>query len=226
MKPISVRWDAQREKWVIVSGERRFLACGLVGIDTLPCRIVEGELSEAEILGDQLEENLQAESFKAMELARGFDRLMRLTGCKQSEIAGKLHISNATVSRALSLLLLPADLQDKVGEERGMIPSSTAAELVGLPDEATMRQWAGLVMGGKATRSQVQEARHALVGKKAVTPRGNKITLDVEVGESHYRLVITNGEALALEGVASALSVALKKAKKATSIEELKGEQP
>lgn len=216
--PIRVRYDPERQLYIVIAGERRLRAALLLGMEKIPC-IVADTLSEADILADQLAENLVRADFLPIEVARGYERFMKLTRCTQSELAAKLHVSNGQVTRDLSLLLLPADLQDKVGSGMGMISPSIAYELVRFPDEATMRHWAELVMSGKATRAEVQRELHARIGKKAIAPKGTKVTLDL----NGIRAVISNGEALTLEAVVQFLADALKRVKRAASLDDLKG---
>ena len=47
LQPIRVRWDEEREKYVIVAGERRWRAAIMAGKATLTCVIVEGEMAES-----------------------------------------------------------------------------------------------------------------------------------------------------------------------------------
>ena len=72
LQPIRVRWDAIRELWVIVSGERRWRAAGLAGLAALACVEVKGELTPESILEDQLVENCLRSDLKPIEEARAF----------------------------------------------------------------------------------------------------------------------------------------------------------
>ena len=52
--PVRVRWSESLEKWVIISGERRWRASQKAGLSTIDCQFQEGDLSDSEILEQQL----------------------------------------------------------------------------------------------------------------------------------------------------------------------------
>ena len=117
LAPLRVRFDPATGKYCIIVGERRYRAASLVaGLDRVPCIIVEGEPTEKDILESQITENLLRTDLAPIEQARAYQRYMSLTGCSGKELANLLHISPATVSRALSLLELPGEVQDAVAE--------------------------------------------------------------------------------------------------------------
>ena len=120
LQPIRVRWDAERGAYVIIAGERRWRASKLAGLKTIDCIVAEGQLSEAEILREQILENAIREDLKPTEQGKAFQALMRQEGWNGKQLAEELHISPSTVSRALGLLKLPQDIQAKV--DRGVLP--------------------------------------------------------------------------------------------------------
>ena len=114
LAPIRVRWSAKQNKWIIVCGERRWRAVRAAGLETIECCFVDGELTESDILEQQMIENLLREDLSPIEQARGFSALMELHGWNGKQVAESLHIPPSTVSRALALLDLPDDIQNKV----------------------------------------------------------------------------------------------------------------
>ncbi len=120
LQPIRVRWNPELGKHVILVGERRYRASLMAGLTSVPCTFVEDKLTDAEILEEQLVENLLREDLNPIEQADSFRRYMELLGCHGKDLAGLLKISPSTVTRALSLLTLPASVQDKVAA--GEIP--------------------------------------------------------------------------------------------------------
>ncbi len=120
LQPIRVRWDGERSKYVIIAGERRWRATKIAGLSTIDCIVADGDLSDAEILREQILENAIREDLKPTEQGRAFEALMQQEGWNGKQLAAELHISPSTVSRALALLKLPADVQAKV--DRGVLP--------------------------------------------------------------------------------------------------------
>ena len=168
---------------------RRYRAASLVaGLDRVPCIIVEGEPTEKDILESQITENLLRTDLAPIEQARAYQRYMSLTGCSGKELANLLHISPATVSRALSLLELPGEVQDAVAEGKispragqaiAKIRNPAVAKTVatkavkeGLPAEAVGRT----VRSRRGTASKANRARPLTQFKisrgVAVTVRG------------------------------------------------------
>ena len=75
LHPVHVRWDNGLAKWIIVSGERRWRAAKEAGLTHIDCYFHEEELSEPEILEQQLIENLLREDLKPIEEARAISSL-------------------------------------------------------------------------------------------------------------------------------------------------------
>lgn len=101
MNPIHVR--LVDGGYIILTGERRYRACKLAGLDNISCIVHEEQLSENEIRFLQLIENLQRQNLSTLETARAFDNLMS-EGMKKRQIAINLGISEATVSKYTSIL--------------------------------------------------------------------------------------------------------------------------
>jgi ParB family chromosome partitioning protein len=140
---------------MIVCGERRWRAARAAGLETIECCFIDGELSESEILEQQMIENLLREDLSPIEQARGFSALMELHGWNGKQVAESLHVPASAVSRALSLLDLPADIQRKV--DSGELPARSAYEIGKVSDEAKQRDLASKAASGM-TLTQTQEA--------------------------------------------------------------------
>src|SRR4051794_10417261 len=133
LQPLRVRWNPELGKHVILVGERRYRAALLAGLTSVPCIFVETELTAAEILEEQLVENLLREDLNAIEQAQSFERYMELVGCHAKDLAQILKIAPSTVTRALSLLRLPEPIQEQVAA--GEIPARAGFEIVKLKDD-------------------------------------------------------------------------------------------
>src|SRR5262249_39892060 len=125
--PIRVRWDERLGKWVIISGERRYRAALAAGLTTVSCHFVDGELSPARVLEEQLVENCLREDLKPVEQARDYRALMDLNAWSGGRVAEEHDLERSTVVKALALLKLPDEVQEQV--ESGIIPATTAYEL-------------------------------------------------------------------------------------------------
>ena len=99
---------------VIVAGERRFRAAQLAGKESLKCDVMEHEPSEQEHLELQLVENVQRSDLSAIEEAKAYQRFVDEFSYNQSEIAKRTGKNQSTISRALKLMQLPAEIRDEL----------------------------------------------------------------------------------------------------------------
>ena len=161
LQPIRVRWNADHAKWVIISGERRYRAASLAGLKTIACLFVDRPLTESEIRQESLIENLLREDLRPIEAAQGYRQLMEMNSWTMQDVAEALNITKATVSKTLSLLKLPEEIQAQVNE--GTISASAGYEVSRLEKPEAQRELAGRIVTEGLKRDQTGEA----VGKTA-----------------------------------------------------------
>jgi ParB family transcriptional regulator, chromosome partitioning protein len=114
VQPCRVRWDEPQGAYVLISGERRWRAAKLAGLPALQCVEVRGDLTDDQVLDEQLTENCLREDLSPVEQATAFRALMGKRGWSQTQLARHLHLSQPTVSRALALLDLPGEVVEAV----------------------------------------------------------------------------------------------------------------
>lgn len=180
LQPLRIRPDGERKCWWIVTGECRWRAAKQAGLTHLPCLEVEGEVSEADQLADQVIENSVRNSLRPLELARALAKLKALKGCNSRDLAEELGLSGASITRAEALLTLPPDVQAMVDD--GRVSESAAYEISRLPDEVSQRDLAATVAAGRMNRDQAADAVRSRVGKKNVRPKAGRLPLRLEGG--------------------------------------------
>lgn len=153
LQPIRVRWDEGRGVYVIVCGERRWRAAGLAGVSAMSCVVMDGPVDPAELLSLQVIENTLREDLRPVEQARAYRTLMDHHGWSTHDLARELAVDQSGVVRALKLLDLPADVQDRV--EQGALPASTAYEVAKLGDAGAAAALAGRAVAEGLTRAEV-----------------------------------------------------------------------
>jgi ParB family chromosome partitioning protein len=173
LQPLRVIRDAERKCWRIVTGESRWRAAKLAGLETVPCLPVEGVLSETDLLADQIVENHCRHDLRPLDLARAMAKLKALKQCNSQDLAAELGISGSTVTRAEALLTLPVEAQAMVDD--GRLAESAAYEISRLKDADAMREMASMVVAGRLNRDQILEAVRRKVGKKHVTPKAGRL---------------------------------------------------
>jgi ParB family chromosome partitioning protein len=208
LQPIRVRKVGN--KFIIVSGERRFRALVRLGEPTIAV-IVEGTaLSDGELIQRAFIENCQRADLSPLEKAKSIDQLMKETGWNATQVAAKLGLSNATTSRLLALTTLPADIQQKVGS--GEIAMSAAYELSRVADPVKQAERAQEVVQGGVTRDDLAKAnKSSKKGSKAKDPAiPNRATAEL----GGRRSVTVNAPDLDVESFISTLEECLTRAKK------------
>ncbi|MBL8819371.1 MAG: ParB/RepB/Spo0J family partition protein [Planctomyces sp.] len=149
LHPIHVRWSEEAERWVIVSGERRWRAAQHAGLATVDCFFHEQPLSNSQILELQLIENLMREDLRPVEEAKAFQSLMDLNNWNGKQLAEALQIPASKISRSLALLDLPAEYKQQV--DTGQIAARTAYELSRLVNDDDRQELASQSAAGKLT---------------------------------------------------------------------------
>jgi ParB family chromosome partitioning protein len=171
LQPIRVRWSEPHQKWLVVAGERRYRAATLAGFDRIQCVFVEKDgLTESEVLEEQLIENMLRESLKPIEEALAFDKLMKLNGWTGRELAHRLSLNQSAVTRALALLTLPEDVQEKVME--GTVAPSVAYEVTKLDSPDEQREVIEQVVAENLSREQAVQVVNQKRKTAARKPQG------------------------------------------------------
>lgn len=163
LAPIRVRHDAERGTWIVLVGERRLRACRMAGLERVRVEFVEREMTEADVLVEQVVENAVRADLQPVEQARAFDRLMTLNGWTAQQVAESLGIEPTTVYRSLGLLRLSGDVAAKV--DAGEIKATAAYEISKLQIADEQRELAERVVAEgldhKATAAEVTQRRKA-----------------------------------------------------------------
>lgn len=107
----------------LVFGHRRFRAAKQAGLKKVP--VIVRDLSDVEVLEAQLTENLARADVHPLELAEGYERLMKVGGLTGDQVAQRLGVSRSTVFTTLKLRdLVPEARKAFLG---GRIASENAA---------------------------------------------------------------------------------------------------
>jgi ParB family chromosome partitioning protein len=200
--PGGVCRDHERGKWLLRRGECRFIAVFAAGLPHFLATEVEGELTEADVIKDQLVDNLLRTDLSPLEIARALNRLQTLEGGTMASIAAQLDISPATATRCTSLLTLPADMQAAI--EGSTLPVRHGYAIARLQDSAAQRELFEMVVAGKLTCTACEEEVQKRIGKRQSKPKTARATAK----EGEYRLVMAGPDKA---GMIEALTGLLKK---------------
>ncbi|MBQ5997141.1 MAG: ParB/RepB/Spo0J family partition protein, partial [Bacteroidales bacterium] len=130
IQPISVCRTGDG-RYRIISGERRFRAARLAGLQTVPVYVRPGEENRHMLLM-ALEENLQREDLDAIEIALAYRRLIDEFHYTQEELSAVVSKKRSTVANFLRLLKLPPEVQFAI--RRKAVSMGHARALVNVQD--------------------------------------------------------------------------------------------
>ena len=119
IQPLTVRHLIHGDKYELIAGERRLRAAALIGMENVPCVILETDETESAALA--IIENLQRENLNMFEQAEAISSLIRMYDLTQEDIARKLSVSQSFVANKLRLLRYHP-------EEKTLILSSSLTE--------------------------------------------------------------------------------------------------
>lgn len=129
VQPIIVK--PKGDRYIIVTGERRWRAARAAGLDSIP--VIIRDMDEREMLEIALVENLQREDLNPMEEAEGISNLIKGYGLTQEQVAQRLGKSRPAISNSLRLLSLPEEIKDLLVENK--ITPGHARALLALKDD-------------------------------------------------------------------------------------------
>jgi ParB family transcriptional regulator, chromosome partitioning protein len=139
IQPLTVR-KMGRDRYQLISGERRFKASTLVGLTEVPCYIRIA--NDQAMLEMALVENIQRENLNSIEVAISFQRLIDECDLTQEQLSTKISKSRSDIANHLRLLKLPASIQAAVrdrkitmGHARALLSLSTEEEQAELLDK-------------------------------------------------------------------------------------------
>lgn len=177
IQPITVKKSGD-SKYIIISGERRWRASQIVGLETLPAYI--REVDDENLHAMALVENIQRQDLNAIEIALGMQRLIEECGLTQEAMADKVGKKRSTVSNYMRLLNLPNEVQLALKE--GLISMGHAKAIASVAPEQQIWALKRCIKRGLSVRQAEELAR------KAATPAKDRV-LDEEYPESYSRLV-------------------------------------
>ena len=129
IQPITVR-KVSEGRYQIISGERRFRASKLAGMDMMPAYV--RETNDQGMLEMAIVENVQRADLDPIETALGYQRLIDECNLTQEQMALRVGKKRASVTNYLRLLKLPAKVQHDL--KTGLLSVGHAKVLLSVED--------------------------------------------------------------------------------------------
>jgi ParB family chromosome partitioning protein len=180
IQPITLKRSGA-DRYIIISGERRWRAAQMAGLDTLPAYI--REVDDEDLHAMALVENIQRENLNAIEIALGMKRLVEECGLTQEAMAEKVGKKRSTVSNYMRLLSMPSEVQLALKE--GLIAMGHAKAIGALELDLQLKALKRCIKKGLSVRQAEELAR-----KLTETSNTKSSNDDDEYPESYSRLVV------------------------------------
>lgn len=180
IQPITVKSRGDGT-YLIISGERRYRASKMAGLETIPAFVREA--NDQALLEMALVENIQREELSAIEVALCLQRLIEECNLTQETLAERVGKKRSTVTNYIRLLRLPAQVQSALSGD--VITMGHARALLGLPTAASQIAMLGRIIKNHLSVRQTEGVVQAMLEAK---PKA-ATTADREYPEYYTRLV-------------------------------------
>lgn len=208
IQPITVR-KLEGNKFQLVSGERRFRAAKLIGLQTIPAYIRIA--NDQEMLEMALVENIQRKDLDPIEVALSYQRLIEEIKLTQEELSNRVGKNRSTVTNYLRLLKLDPIIQTgmrdgflTMGHGRALINVENQSDQLDIyekiiKDNLSVRQTEQLVKdlreGVEPTKSPIKTVKelpsYITEGTKEIAKGlGNKVAVKL-TGSHKGKLIIS-----------------------------------
>jgi ParB family chromosome partitioning protein len=169
IQPITVR-KITGDRYQIISGERRYRASKIAGLESLPAYIRLA--NDQTMLEMALVENIQREELDAMEIALSYQRLIEDCSLTQEAMSERVGKKRSTITNYLRLLklqpLIQAGLRDKMismGHARALVNLVNEEKQLELYHQTILKKWSV-----RQTEAAVRKAKEPNKNKKTLAP--------------------------------------------------------
>ncbi len=181
IQPISVRKQSDG-RYQIISGERRFRACKLAGMETIPAYIRTAD--DQGMLEMAIVENIQRQDLDPIEVAMSYQRLMDECDLTQEKMAQRVGKKRASVANSLRLLRLPTKVQHDL--KTGLLSTGHAKVLLSIEDPHIQELLCDLTIKEGLSVRQLEERIRSLSGTVKAKHRVAQVQ---DLPEDYYRVL-------------------------------------
>lgn len=179
IQPITLK-EIGPDRYMIISGERRYRASLMAGLDRIPAYIKTA--ADENVVEMALIENIQREDLNSIEIALAYQKLIDNYGLTQEKLSERVGKKRATIANYLRLLKLPAEIQ--VGLKDKKIDMGHARALIPVEDpEVQLALYEQILEEGLSVRNVEELVRNAADGilpERTEKPKSRKPALPEE----------------------------------------------
>lgn len=181
IQPITVR-KKSADRYQIISGERRFKACQIAGMDMVPAYIRDA--NDQGMLEMAIVENIQRENLDPIEVAMSYQRLIDECSLTQEQMADRVGKKRASVTNYLRLLKLPAKVQHDL--KVGLLSVGHAKVLLGLDNVVLQEKLCDFVIKNSLSVRQLEDKIKELQAQQQNEVKPKK---EVNLPDEYYRVL-------------------------------------
>lgn len=164
LQPIAVRYNEERDRYVIIHGERRWRASRMAGLASIPC--IVRDVPDERVLLQQLMENIVREDLNALDRAAALRALKEQLGdAPWEQVARAVGIRRSRLFQLLGTEKLSPTFQRALRE--GRISEKQTRSVQRLPEEI-QEELGRRVIEGVIAGAQIDRAARSLLGSTTV----------------------------------------------------------
>jgi ParB family chromosome partitioning protein len=183
IQPLIVSSGPSPEEYILIAGERRWLAAKEAGLSSVPVIVLE--TSDQDRLELALIENIQRSDLGPLEKAGAYRQLTEEFGIPHEEIGKRVGKSRVTITNTLRLLGLPESIQTAI--TAGIISEGHARALLSLPSSQSQIAALQTIREKELNVRQTEELVRRLVGEKPVSKPKAENSPEVKAMEERLR---------------------------------------
>ena len=183
IQPITVR-RMTADRYQIISGERRYKACRLAGLTSIPAYIRTA--NDQSMLEMALVENIQRENLNALEIAISYQRLIEECKLTQESLGERVGKERSTVTNYLRLLRLPPQIQSAIRD--GKLSMGHARAILGVDDIGMQLKIFKDILEGDLSVRKVEDLVRQQSPKKSSKKESKKSNWATEIRNLEDRL--------------------------------------
>lgn len=183
IQPVTVRRITDN-RYQIISGERRYKACRLAGMTTIPAYIRDA--NDQGMLEMAIVENVQRENLDPIELALSYQRLIDECSLTQDMLADRVGKKRATVANTIRLLKLPAKVQHDI--KVGLLSAGHAKAILGVEEPELQEKLCDLVIRDGLSVRELESLVRKIVLDPKSSPERTKAK-EQELPDEYYKVL-------------------------------------
>lgn len=184
IQPITVRRKSN-DRYQIISGERRFRASKMAGMNEIPAYIRETD--DQGMLEMAIVENVQRENLDPIELALSYQRLIDECSLTQDTLADRVGKKRATVANTIRLLKLPAKVQHDI--KVGLLSAGHAKAILGVDDPLMQERLCDLVIRDGMSVRELEALVRKIQLEPAAVPKSASAKQAPQLPDDYRRIL-------------------------------------